>query len=316
MTEKFVISVDLDQLDKIPQGTLNLKTISCLGKIYINVSSSQFDSAIAFLRNNFDFMEIYCNVVSLSNLKDLVSLLDNGAAKLFVSQQQLRGIIQGKLIEDLGRLVLSVDSSVCEKDPAITVKDMQAQLRDIVGEVELAIHIDWVGNWKLLDMMQEYDKQPEGYPRRYASLPHTTLGDYVKAIEDSHIPVIPATALTAEPEIYTRTPSVSSLVVSILETDRPDGLYSTVVNNERGVCLGLVYSSKESMQKAIETRTGIYYSRSQKGLWHKGATSGDTQELIKIGWDCDGDALCFTVRQKGTGTFQVPEAFAFAAELL
>ncbi|KAL8873002.1 MAG: hypothetical protein Q9174_001475, partial [Haloplaca sp. 1 TL-2023] len=311
MMEKFVISVDLDQLDKIPKGTINLKTVSCIGKVYVNVSTSQFDAAIDFLHNHSGFMEVYCNVASLQNLGDLVSLLDNGAAKLFVSQQQLRGIIQEKLIEDLSRLVLSVDNAVCEKDPAITVKDIQTQLRDIIGEIELAIHVDWVGNWKLLDMMQEYDKQPEGYPRRYASLPQTTLSDYFRAMEHGHIPVIPATALTGQPDTYTEMPSVSSLIISSLKTDRPDGLYSTVVNNERGVCLGLVYSSKESIQKAIETGTGVYYSRSQKGLWHKGATSGDTQELIRIGWDCDGDALCFTVRQKGTGFCHLKTATCF-----
>jgi len=86
-----------------------------------------------------------------------------------------------------------------------------------------------------------------------------------------------------------------------LISDRPDGLWPTVVVDERGSALGLVYSSPESVAQAIETGTGVYYSRSRGGLWVKGATSGNTQELLSIEADCDRDALRFTVRQRGGG---------------
>lgn len=301
MNERFVISVDLDRLETSPQGSLNLKTISYLGQVYVNVSTSHVDVAIQFLRSHFGQFTIYCNAIALPSLKDLISLLDNGATKLLTTHQQLRDIVQEDLLEDLSRLVLSVDPSVCEKDPAITVKDVQAQLHDIVGHAEVAIHVHDVHDWKLLDMMQEYEKQPERYPKRYVTLSNNSRENYIKAINGGHVPIIPADALTAEPEKYPALIPAGFLVTSILKTDRPDGLYSTVVSDERGVCLGLVYSNEESIHRAIETGAGVYYSRSHQGLWHKGATSGDTQELVSIGWDCDGDALRFTVRQKGTG---------------
>lgn len=84
-----------------------------------------------------------------------------------------------------------------------------------------------------------------------------------------------------------------------VRTDRPDGLWPTIVADERGTALGLAYSNLESVRRAIETGTGVYWSRSRGGLWEKGKTSGDTQELLAIDADCDRDALRFTVRQAG-----------------
>lgn len=83
-------------------------------------------------------------------------------------------------------------------------------------------------------------------------------------------------------------------------SDRPDGLVPTVIVDERGVALGLVYSDRESVRRAVNERRGIYRSRT-RGMWIKGDTSGDTQELLKVDWDCDRDCLRFTVRQAGRG---------------
>lgn len=86
-----------------------------------------------------------------------------------------------------------------------------------------------------------------------------------------------------------------------LRSDREDGLWPTIVCDERGVALGLVYSNLESVRESIETGKGVYYSRSRKGMWRKGQSSGNTQQLLRITPDCDRDALQFTVRQEGSG---------------
>ena len=85
-----------------------------------------------------------------------------------------------------------------------------------------------------------------------------------------------------------------------LRSDRPDGLWPTVVVDERGVALGLCYSDLESLRAALEQGQGVYHSRS-RGLWTKGATSGATQELLRVDADCDRDCLRFTVRQHPPG---------------
>jgi phosphoribosyl-ATP pyrophosphohydrolase/phosphoribosyl-AMP cyclohydrolase len=85
-----------------------------------------------------------------------------------------------------------------------------------------------------------------------------------------------------------------------LVSDRADGLWPTVVVDERGTALGMVYSDLESLRAALERGQGIYHSRS-RGLWVKGATSGAVQELVRIDADCDRDCLRFVVRQQPPG---------------
>ena len=85
-----------------------------------------------------------------------------------------------------------------------------------------------------------------------------------------------------------------------LRSERRDGLWPTVVTDDRGAALGLVWSSPESVRTAIDEGIGAYHSRS-RGLWRKGATSGATQALVRIEPDCDRDALRFTVAQAGDG---------------
>lgn len=88
-------------------------------------------------------------------------------------------------------------------------------------------------------------------------------------------------------------------ILSSLKTDRTDGLYTTLVVDTSERCLGLVYSSKESIEQAVERKVGVYYSRSRKEIWVKGLTSGNTQKLVSIQLDCDADALKFVVVQEG-----------------
>ncbi|MCA9298517.1 MAG: hypothetical protein KDA28_05595, partial [Phycisphaerales bacterium] len=86
-----------------------------------------------------------------------------------------------------------------------------------------------------------------------------------------------------------------------LRSDRADGLWPTIVCTEHGQVLGLVYSSLESVRAALESGKGVYYSRSRRSLWEKGATSGDTQDVVRFDVDCDRDALRVVVRQAGRG---------------
>ena len=53
---------------------------------------------------------------------------------------------------------------------------------------------------------------------------------------------------------------------------------------------------------ALECGRGVYYSRSRRALWRKGDTSGHYQILHRLDVDCDGDALRFTVTQRGDDT--------------
>ncbi|MGH8949331.1 MAG: phosphoribosyl-ATP diphosphatase [Acidimicrobiia bacterium] len=100
--------------------------------------------------------------------------------------------------------------------------------------------------------------------------------------------------------LYTGEMTMADALAATLTTDRPDGLWPTVVVDESGTALGQVYSSAESLNRAIEERRGIYQSRS-RGVWVKGETSGATQDLLAVDVDCDRDSLRFTVSQDGSG---------------
>ncbi|WP_144477906.1 bifunctional phosphoribosyl-AMP cyclohydrolase/phosphoribosyl-ATP diphosphatase HisIE [Cytobacillus oceanisediminis] len=63
--------------------------------------------------------------------------------------------------------------------------------------------------------------------------------------------------------------------------------------------LTVAYMNEESLGKSLETRETWFYSRSRQELWHKGATSGNTQKIVEIKYDCDGDALVVLVEPAG-----------------
>jgi phosphoribosyl-AMP cyclohydrolase len=65
--------------------------------------------------------------------------------------------------------------------------------------------------------------------------------------------------------------------------------------------LMLAYMNEESLRQTLELGQAVYYSRSRKQLWHKGATSGEVQEVLEIRTDCDQDALILKVIQHGGG---------------
>jgi phosphoribosyl-ATP pyrophosphohydrolase/phosphoribosyl-AMP cyclohydrolase len=77
-------------------------------------------------------------------------------------------------------------------------------------------------------------------------------------------------------------------------------LIPAIVRDARtGAVLTLAYMNEESLAKTRETGETWFWSRSRNELWHKGATSGNTQRVVHIATDCDGDALVVTVEPRG-----------------
>ena len=66
-----------------------------------------------------------------------------------------------------------------------------------------------------------------------------------------------------------------------------------------GEILMLAYASREAVEETVESGEAHYYSRSRGELWRKGATSGNTQKVIEVRLDCDGDALLYKVEPQG-----------------
>lgn len=63
--------------------------------------------------------------------------------------------------------------------------------------------------------------------------------------------------------------------------------------------LMVAYMNEEALQKSLETKQTWFYSRSRNELWHKGATSGNKQDIVDIRYDCDKDTLLILVSPHG-----------------
>jgi phosphoribosyl-ATP pyrophosphohydrolase/phosphoribosyl-AMP cyclohydrolase len=80
----------------------------------------------------------------------------------------------------------------------------------------------------------------------------------------------------------------------------PDGLVPVVIVDDRSAAvLTLAYANREALARTLETRSTWLYSRSRGALWNKGATSGNTQEVVAVAVDCDADALVYRVIPHG-----------------
>lgn len=63
--------------------------------------------------------------------------------------------------------------------------------------------------------------------------------------------------------------------------------------------LMFAWMNKEALTLTLTTQKMTYWSRSRKQLWVKGETSGHTQALESLAFDCDGDAILCHVKQTG-----------------
>ncbi len=84
-----------------------------------------------------------------------------------------------------------------------------------------------------------------------------------------------------------------------VEFDR-NGLVPVVAQDAAtGDVLTLAYANREAVEKTLASGEAHYYSRSRSELWRKGATSGNTQRVVEVRLDCDGDALLYRVEPRG-----------------
>ncbi len=81
-----------------------------------------------------------------------------------------------------------------------------------------------------------------------------------------------------------------------------DGLVPTIAQQEgSGEVLMMAWMDADAVRETLATGEVCYWSRSRGRLWRKGKTSGQTQKLVEMRLDCDGDTLLLVVDQKGVG---------------
>jgi len=231
------------------------------------------------------------------DVETAVRWLDAGAAKVIVGTaarpELLSALPRERVIAALDALDGDVVVKGWREKTGRGIEERMAELREHVSGF-LVTFVETEGRLQGIDLARvEAVVKAAGGVRVTAAGGVTTLAD-LAAIDRLGADAQVGMAL------YTGRMELADAIVAPLASDRPDGLWPTVVTDERGVALGLVYSDLASVREAVASRRGVYHSRT-RGLWIKGLRSGSTQDLLRIDLDCDRDALRFVVRQHGRG---------------
>ena len=92
---------------------------------------------------------------------------------------------------------------------------------------------------------------------------------------------------------------MSEINIDEIRFDEQGLIPAIVQDTETREVLTLAYMNRESLARTIETKQTWFWSRSRQELWHKGATSGNTQDVVNLSLDCDRDAIVILVKPAG-----------------
>jgi phosphoribosyl-AMP cyclohydrolase len=69
--------------------------------------------------------------------------------------------------------------------------------------------------------------------------------------------------------------------------------------HDTGEILMVAWMNRDAVEETLATGRAVYWSRSRASLWRKGETSGQSQQIVSVRLDCDGDVLLLRVEQTG-----------------
>ncbi|OJD26436.1 histidinol dehydrogenase [Blastomyces percursus] len=297
----FLVSIDSQTLSSLSSPAsatgLALTQISYFGRVLLKACS--LDRAIAFIGRSSSLLEVYIDATAIESAGDIVDILNAGASKALVTLAQLNTLSTEQVVPS-SRLIVSLSS-------AKEVTELQSWVTESVERRDISVHCAL--SPPINALVSELDDKSivkEVY-RSYDDGAAAIQATLTSSQAENAVTIVPSTALSLDKADGS---SLAKLLVAGATPDATTGLYTTVVTDERGIALGLVYSSENSISEALKTGTGVYQSR-KRGLWYKGQSSGDTQELVRIDFDCDSDCLLFIVKQKGKGFCHLGTASCF-----
>ncbi|EGV62308.1 trifunctional histidinol dehydrogenase [Yamadazyma tenuis] len=209
---------------------------------------------------------------ALISVDQAVEVLNSGVQTIFISDSQVEELIK---TSGLPSYRFGIKTQEPEKftdlDASLVVSSKVANLKAVNQDDNRSVYFDGV----------------------------VDEASAIKLAQADYIPIISTKKLTKKSD--TSNISVGRLLTSTLTTDRPDGLFTTLITSGAPsyTALGVVYSSEASILESIATGEGVYQSRKRREeLWYKGKTSGATQRVISISKDCDSDVVKFVVEQR------------------
>ena len=305
-----VASIDLMdgkavQLQQGKTKVLERDNVIELAKYYARfgeVAVIDLDCALNTGKNNEELIKKICKVApcrvggGIRTIEKAKEVLAWGASKIIVGTAASEEFLS-KLPQS--RVMVAIDS----RDGKITTKGWQE-----------------VSEFSTLDYVKRFENYCCGFlftiVEREGMLQGTNV-DFIKEIAASTTkPITAAGGISTIEEIvelsknniscqlgmaiYTGKISLEDAFCACLDFEKMQGLIPTIVQDKMTKqVLMLAYSTPESLRKSFETGKATYFSRSKNSLWTKGETSGNFQELLNAKFDCDQDAILFTVSQKG-----------------
>lgn len=248
---------------------------SVTGKILLPYSSFKAEKHV--LNSYPSFLEVNIDVTQDNiSIDELVALLNVGVSKVFVTAGQFANAEDAGLPSSRFAVEFTSDASAYLSSKALFVVSQEL-------DTELFKQASNDGNKTIYFRSAVSQQQANGLAAA------------------GYVLVIPSASLTKEETASADKISISDIFVSTLVTDRPDGLYTTLITTPAPAhtALGVVYLSKASVKAAIASGEGVYQSRKRpEELWYKGKTSGATQKLVKLERDCDSDLIKFVVEPR------------------
>jgi phosphoribosyl-ATP pyrophosphohydrolase/phosphoribosyl-AMP cyclohydrolase len=88
-------------------------------------------------------------------------------------------------------------------------------------------------------------------------------------------------------------------MIARLKFDEHGLIPAIVQDHSSRQVLTIAYMNRETLELSLKALQTYFWSRSRQRIWHKGATSGNTQRIVRVDVDCDGDALLVWVDPQG-----------------
>jgi phosphoribosyl-ATP pyrophosphohydrolase len=230
----------------------------------------------------------------IRTVDDAIRRLDSGAEQVILGTaadpETLRVLPRERVIAALDARGGQVVVEGWRTNTGRSVIERIAELRDLVGGF-LVTFVEREGRMEGIDLDAVRAVVEAAAPVRVTVAGGVTTAEEVGAIHRLGADCQVGMAL------YAGRLDLGDAIAACVAGDPP---WPTVVVDERGIALGFLFSTLESIRAAVAEGRGVYFSRG-RGLWRKGETSGDTQKLIGIDLDCDSDCLRFVVRPERGG---------------
>lgn len=260
-----------------PSDTEAIEKYSVVGKILLPFES--FKISKHFIHQFPDSIDVNVDTTNSDiSVDQVVDLLNNGIKQVIIKESQVEDFIITSGLPSF-RFIIKITSST-------------------ISDELLKTKASFIINTNLSN--DEYKKYSDSSNRTIYYSGNNDQETANTLANVGIISIIPSNKLTTASSDSDKI-SISSIFTSTLITDRPDGLFTTLITTPAPsyTALGVVYSSVDSIQAAIAEGEGVYQSRKRRDeLWYKGKTSGATQKLIKLEKDCDSDLIKFIVEPK------------------